>query len=112
MGSLIDDSHQVVSYTKTPLKSPLVQGGTFFLSNVAPRRGMKNSLAGLILPAAAYRRILRWAKTKTSREHACSICFESKPDEPNVNINLTDCLVPRLFRISVNAGVRPKAAAA
>ncbi len=30
---------------QTPLKSPLVQGGTLFSSNVAPQRGMKNSFA-------------------------------------------------------------------
>jgi hypothetical protein len=29
---------------KTPLKSPLVQGGTAFSLNVAPQRGKKNSL--------------------------------------------------------------------
>jgi hypothetical protein len=32
-----------VTAPKTPLKSPLVQGGTLFSSNVAPQRGMKNS---------------------------------------------------------------------
>jgi len=29
--------------SKTPLKSPLVQGGTIFSSNVVPQRGLKNS---------------------------------------------------------------------
>ena len=43
VGSPIDNPHQVVSYTQNPLKSPLVQGGTLFSSNVAPQRGMKNS---------------------------------------------------------------------
>ena len=30
---------------KTPLKSPLVQGGTLFSSNAAPQYGMTNSFA-------------------------------------------------------------------
>ena len=33
----------LVAHFKTPLKSPLIQGGTPFLSNVAPLGGMKNS---------------------------------------------------------------------
>ena len=38
----------VVPTFKTPLKSPLVQGGTLFSSNVAPQRGMKiPSLGGV-----------------------------------------------------------------
>ena len=45
VGLLINNPHQVVGYgPKTPLKSPLVQGGTLLSSNVAPQRGMKNSL--------------------------------------------------------------------
>jgi hypothetical protein len=34
---------------KTPLKSPLVQRGTLFSSNVAPQRGRKNSFANEFL---------------------------------------------------------------
>jgi hypothetical protein len=33
--------------SKTPLKSPLVQGGTLFSSRVVPQGGMKNSLQKL-----------------------------------------------------------------
>jgi hypothetical protein len=45
VGFRVNNPHQVVSYSpKTPLKSPLVQGGTLFSSNVAPQGGMKNSL--------------------------------------------------------------------
>jgi hypothetical protein len=37
VGFLINNPHQVVGYgPKPPLKSPLVQGGTQFSSNVAP----------------------------------------------------------------------------
>ncbi len=37
VGFRINNPHQVVGYGhKTPLKSPLVQGGTLFSSNVAP----------------------------------------------------------------------------
>jgi len=41
VGFRINNPHQVVA--PTHLKSPLVQGGTLFSSNVAPQRGMKNS---------------------------------------------------------------------
>ena len=34
---------------KTPLKSPRVQGGTLFSTNVAPQRGMKHSAENLLL---------------------------------------------------------------
>src|SRR5687767_8438514 len=44
VGFRINNPHQVVGHDpKTPLKSPLVQGGTLFSSSVAPQRGMKNS---------------------------------------------------------------------
>jgi hypothetical protein len=38
----------VVLVLKTPLKSPFIQGGTVFPSNVAPQRGMKKSPGNLI----------------------------------------------------------------
>ena len=45
MGFRINNPHQVVGHgPKTPLKSPLVQGGTLFSSNVATQRGMRGSL--------------------------------------------------------------------
>ena len=45
VGLRVNNLHQVVGYSpNTPLKSPLVQGGTLFSSNVTPQRGMKNSL--------------------------------------------------------------------
>ena len=44
VGFRINNPHQVVGHgSKTPLKSPLVQGGTLFSSNVAPHGGVKNS---------------------------------------------------------------------
>ena len=51
----------VGSAFKTPLKSPLVQGGTFFSSNVAPQRGMKNSYESVRKRVTA-RPFLRLAK--------------------------------------------------
>jgi len=41
--------HKVRVTLLTPLKSPLVQGGTPFSSNVAPQRGMKNSYIVLVV---------------------------------------------------------------
>src|SRR5262249_30312989 len=53
----------------------------------------------------------RLAETKTSKGAPCSICLESKPEEPKVNTALMDLLDARLVPISVNAGVRSEAAA-
>ena len=46
---------------KTPLKSPLVQGGTFFSPNAVPQRGMKNSYESVRKRVTA-RPFLRLAK--------------------------------------------------
>ena len=46
----INNPRQVVGHgPKTPLKSPLVQGGTVFSSNVAPPGGMQNSFLSYCL---------------------------------------------------------------
>ena len=48
VGSPLDNPHQGVGHgPKTPLKFPLVQGGTAFSSNVVPLSGMKNSAKNL-----------------------------------------------------------------
>ena len=43
VGFRINNPRQVVGYGPPSISSPLVQGGTLFSSNVAPRGGMKNS---------------------------------------------------------------------
>ena len=58
--------------SKTPLKSPLVQGGTVFSSNVAPPSGMKNSLAVIT-------RIIRMPPQQAdARLHPTEIPVESR----------------------------------
>ena len=68
----------VCSRVQTPLKSPLVQGGTLFSSNVAPQRGMKNSLEDRLRCLRVHRRRKVEDGDKTVRPHVHGdIIFQS-----------------------------------